>query len=318
MAEQLVTPFATFDGKTLSSICRKYQDNSGVNIDLIAVVHIGEKQYYNDILEYIGERKCIYEQIEINVPNTLKRNGQSSDLDYLNAEYTAAENFWNQNKKLVEKYTKKYFSRNLKKKLEQIKKNYSGADNRLRMVFEICEKTMFNILNLGIIQKYLGEILELSFQFHEIDYINDIPKRTNWERIDMNLKGHTDLSQVLPDLKKEEIDAYLEEVNVILTHLAEIHYLHSITKVSERRVILANSIINYLSRPEDERTKQITRLFVVNRNKLIEAKLTELTPNSNEITILYGALHMLSLEEFLFNQGFKFKSEKPFTVFSII
>ncbi|MFW9828423.1 MAG: hypothetical protein ACFFEY_12605 [Candidatus Thorarchaeota archaeon] len=318
MAEQLITPFATFDGKTLSSICRKYQDDNGVDVDLIAVVHIGEKRYYDDLLDYIGQRKCIYEQIEVNVPNNLKRNEQPSNLDFLSTEYTAAENFWNQNKKLVEKFTNKYFSRTLKRKLEQIETNYLNADIRLRMIFEICKKTMFNILNLGIIQKYLGELLELSFQFHVIDYINDIPKRRNWERIDMNLKGHTDLSQVLPDLTKEEINAYLEEANVILTHLAEIYSLHSIPEVSERRVILANSIMNYLSSPEDERTKQVTRLFVVNRNKLIEAKLSELTHFNNEITILYGALHMPSLEEFLFNQGFKFKSEKPFTVFSII
>ena len=52
--------FLSFDGDSLFSHIKIYENQSNQKIHLIPVSHIGKEEYFHELVEYVGNTTCIF------------------------------------------------------------------------------------------------------------------------------------------------------------------------------------------------------------------------------------------------------------------
>lgn len=159
---------------------KMYENNLNKKVHLIPVCHFGTKDYFHNIMAYVGEEiPCIFESIKLG-SELDKSYKPIKTLDDLIEVYSIIyDKFWEEFSSLIKKFNKKYVGKDIKKLHELVKREVYNSNDKIIKIYELCEKVNFSLTSMTLIQVYWSEILNLDYQFIAIDYENDIPNRSN-------------------------------------------------------------------------------------------------------------------------------------------
>jgi hypothetical protein len=212
----------------------------------------------------------------------------------------------------------------LKKVLKLLQQEAHKSNKKIIQIYELCKKTNFSLINATVIQAYWCEIFKLEHQMRAIDYENDIPNRSNWVHVDLNLnleENKTDqiekVLQVLKNPTQAVIDETEKERSFIIGTLINTINLSQMSECSQRRKEFANMIIDTMTTQYHAFENVSPEFLLKKRNTIVEKGISTLLEDFDEITVFYGAVHMIGIENHLFNKGFKVINEKCFEVFDI-
>ena len=175
-----------------------------------------------------------------------------------------------------------------------------------------------------LLQFYWCEIFKLDHQMITIDYEKDIPNRSNWWHGDVNYNTPEDSTQLKETLKKlltnptQNLISELEkEKTIVLGMLLATINFSRINSYSHRRRELATLLIDAMTTQYQEFENFSPEFLLKMRNAIVEEAISSLFEDYNEVMVFYGATHMISIENFLLNQGFNYIDENQFEVFNI-
>lgn len=316
--------FLNYDGSSLFSNCLVYQNQNNVQVHLLPVIHIGEAIYYADLLNYIQNRICIYEKINLASSNAEQQNFAKNLDEYLEIASPGIEEFWSQYKKLLKKFYNKFLTREVKSIWKMVKKEFKNFDDTIQKIYDDCIKSGFGIQNLYPIQLYLCEIMNLDHQILAIDYISDIPHRINWIHTDLDFDKITEnvdlvelIEEMLTEPSPETLKILLKQIRLLLTNILGMVEFKKTPKVSKRRELLANGLVHLLTQQFEEVKKNTPDYILEGRNSLIEEQILNLIEDNKEIVVFYGVAHMGAIKRFLVEQGFSVKNQQSFEAFKI-
>jgi len=317
--------FLDYDGKSLFSNCLVYQNENKKKVYLLPVIHIGSTQYYYGMDAYIENRICVYEKLKLASSDKNWQKPIKSLNEYIELSSPGIEEFWEQYKKLLDKFYKKFLPRDIKKLWKMAKKEFENFDNKIRIIYDSCVKSGFGIQNLFPIQLYLCEIMNLDHQQIAIDYENDISYRPKWIHVDLDFEKMTEnvdvnelVEEMLTEPSPETLDIFLKTIRLLLTNVLALVEFKKIPEISKRRELLANGIIQGLTQQFEEIKKNYTPEYLLEtRNSMIEDQILNLIEDHEEIVVFYGMAHMIAVERFLLEQGFNLKTQQSFEVFKI-
>ena len=314
--------FLSFDGDSLFSHIKIYENQSNQKIHLIPVSHIGKEEYFHELVEYVGSTPCIFEYLRVN-SEEVNDNIKNID-DYLEIYGPLCEELWQKYKKMIRSFYKNFLNKELNKFRKSVKKQAKKSNKKLRKIYEFSEKSRFSFPNLPMLQLYWCELLKLDHQFVALDFKNDIQHRPNWIHTDLNieeLNENDDLSDAAIDILTNPSPAQLQEVekeiNVVLSSILELVHTFKIPSYTIRRMNFAAMLIEIMANYYKMIEETNPELLMTTRNLLIENRIIELLAENTEIMVFYGASHMINIEKFLFDEGFSTKSFKKFEVFNI-
>jgi len=316
--------FLDYDGKSLVSNCLVDQTEKNKKIYLLPVIHIGSTQYYYGMDAYIENRICIYEKLKLASSDTNLQKSIKSLDEYIELSSPRIEDFWEKYKKLLDKFYKKFLTRDVKRLWKMVKKEFKNFDDKIRIIYDSCVKSGFGIQNLFPIQLYLCEIMNLDHQQSAIDYENDIPYRPKWIHADLDFDEMTEnvdinelVEEILTEPSPEILDILLKEIRLLLTNILAMVEFKKIPEISKRRELLANGIIQGLTQQFEEIKNNTPEYLLETRNSMIEEQILNLIEDHEEIVVFYGMAHMIAVERFLLEQGFSLKTQQSFEVFKI-
>ncbi len=316
--------FLDYDGKSLFTNCLVYQNEKKVQIHLLPVIHIGNTPYYSELQNYIQDRICLFEKLNLITSDVDLKKSVSSLDDYLELSAQGIEEFWDRYKKLLKKYYKKFLTGDIKSLWKMVKKEFKNVNDESRTIYDNCVKSGFGIQNLCPIQLYLCKIMNLDHQMIAIDYVNDIPQRTNWIHTDLDLAKITEnvnlndlMEEILIDPSPEILEVTLQQIRFVLLNILVMRRFKKSPEASKRRELLADDLIQGLTQEFKEVIKNTPDYLIDNRNSLVEDKILNLIRDHEEIVVFYGLAHMRALEGFLLKQGFNLISKQSFKVFKI-
>lgn len=316
--------FLDYDGTSLFSNCVVYQNEKRVQVHLLPVIHIGEVSYYVELLNYIQDRICVFEKLNLASSNIDKEIFVKNLDEYLEITSPGIEDFWSRYKNLLKKFYKKFLTRDVKLIWKTVKKEFKNFDANIQKIYDDCLKTGFGIQNLFPIQLYLCEIMNLDHQMITIDYVGDIPHRTNWIHADLDfdkITENVDIFDLIEDLltepSPEELEVLLKQMSLILINILGMVEFRVTPGISKRRELLANGIIQGLTQQFEEILTYTPDYIMEDRNSMVEEQILNLIEEHEEIVVFYGAAHMGAIERFLLNQGFSFKNQQSFRAFKI-
>jgi hypothetical protein len=313
-----------YDGSSLYSNCLVYQNDKEVQIHLLPVIHIGDSEYYASLLDYIHNRICIYEKMNL-TPSDVSMQKSAKSLDeYLEIVSPSVEDFWEQYKELLKKFYKKFLTREVKSLCKKVKKQLKNFDDKIRAIYDGCIKTGFGIQNLYPVQLYICESMNLNHQMIEIDYINDIPKRTNWIHTDLDVGSVTknvDLNELVEEMLTEPspeiLNMLMKQIKLLLINVLGMLDFKKIQEITERRELLATGLVHFLSDQFGEIKNTTPEYLLEGRNSIIQEQILNLIKDHQEIVVFYGVAHMKAIEKFALEQGFRFKYRQSFKAFDI-
>jgi hypothetical protein len=316
--------FLDYDGTSLYSNCLVYQNEKNIQVHLLPVIHIGDTQYYVSLLNYIQERICIFENINLTPSDVTIQKSAKTLEEYLEIASPGIEEFWDQYQKLLKKFYKKFLTRDVKSLCKTVKKKSKYFDNKIKTIYDGCIKSGFGIQNMYPIQLYLCESMNLNHQLLAIDYVNDIPLRTNWIHTDLDFGTITEnvdlnelIEKMLTEPSKEIITMLMKQIRLLLTNILGMVEFKMTTKVPEKRELLANGLIQFLSQQFEEISKNTPEYILEGRNSMVEEQILNLIEDHEEIVVFYGVAHMGAIESFVIKQGFSFKTQHRFKAFEI-
>ena len=316
--------FLDYDGVSLYSNCLVYQNEKGVKVHLLPVIHIGDEKYYAELLNYIQDRTCIFEKINLASSNTDQQKFAKNLDEYLEIASPGIEEFWSQYNKLLKKFYKKFLTRNIKSIWKMVKKEIKNFDAKIQKIYDDCIKSGFGIQNLYPIQLYLCEILNLDHQIISIDYIGDIPHRSNWIHTDLDFEEITKnvdlveiIEEILTEPSPEILEILLKQIGLLLTNILGMVEFRMTPEISKRRELLAEGLIQALTQQFEEVVDNTPEYILEGRNSMIEEQIMKLIVNHDEIVVFYGVAHMGAIEKFLLNQGFRYITQQRFEAFQI-
>jgi hypothetical protein len=314
--------FLSLDGDSLFSHVKVYENQSNQKIHLIPVSHIGKKEYFYELVEYVGNSPCLFEFLRINSED-LNDSIKNID-DYLELYGPICEDFWQKYKKMIRSFYKNFITRELNQFRKYVKKQVNRSNEKLRKIYEYCEKSKFSFPNLPMLQLYWCELLKLDHQFIVLDFKNDILHRPNWIHADLDIKElieNDDLSesavQLLTDPSPAQLQEVEKEINIVLNSILELVHAYQVPSYTLRRMNFAGMLIDIMSKNNETHEKMNPDLLMKTRNLLIENKIIELLNENTKLMVFYGASHMINIEKFLFQEGFSAKSFKKFVVFNV-
>jgi hypothetical protein len=316
--------FISFDGAKLVSHIKTYENDVNQKIHLIPVVHLGTAEYYYNILAYVGSIPCLYESVKFGPESNKPREPVKNVDDYIELYSISCDKVWNEYNSLISNFNRKFLSKDVKKLHKFVRKKVHKSNDKLRQIYELCKKTNFSFSNVMMIQLYWCEILKLEHQWTAIDYENDISKQSNWIHTDIDLEGIQDqkdvkeaIRRILTSPTSEEISQIQKEMYSIIGMIWQSVELYRMLDSSQRRRELANTLIDMMTTQYQVLETQAPELLLNTRNVMIEDSIINQIEDNNELMIFYGAIHMISIEKFLLDAGFKFKTEDHFEVFDI-
>ena len=313
-----------YDGISLFSNCLVYQNEKGVQVHLLPVIHIGEAKYYAELLNYIQDRICVFEKINLS-SSKIEQQIFATNLDeYLEIASPGIEEFWSQYNKLLKKFYKKFLTRDEKSLCKMVKKEFKNFDDKIRKIYDDCIKSGFGIQNLYPVQLYLCEIMNLDHQLHAIDYEGDITHRPNWIHTDLDfgsIAENVDLNELIEGMLKEPspeiLEMLLKQIRLLLTNILGMVEFKMTSEISKRRELLASGLIHFLTQQIEEVTKNTPEYILEGRNSMVEEQILNLIEDHEEIVVFYGVAHMGAIKRFLVEQGFSLKTEQRFKAFNI-
>ncbi|NVM18755.1 MAG: hypothetical protein HWN80_13655 [Candidatus Lokiarchaeota archaeon] len=316
--------FLDYDGISLFSNCRVYQNEKNVQVHLLPVIHIGEAKYYADLQNYIQNRICIFEKIKLSSSKENQQKSAKSLDEYIEITSPEIEEFWGQYNKLLKKFYKKFLTRDVKSLCKMVKKKFKSFDAKIRKIYDDCVKSGFGIQNLYPIQLYLCEIMNLDHQLLAIDYEGDIVHRTNWIHTDLDFGSITenvDLNELIEEMLKEPspkiLEMLLKQIRLLLTNILGMVEFKITPEISKKRELLASGLVQFLTHQFEEATNITPEYILEGRNSMIEKQILNLIEDHEEIVVFYGVAHMGAIERFLVEQGFSFKTQQSFKAFKI-
>lgn len=316
--------FLDYDGISLFSNCLVYQNEQKVQVHLLPVIHIGDVTYYADLLNYIQNRTCIFEKINLATSNIDQQKFAKSLDEYLEITSPEIEEFWSQYNKLLKKFYKKFLTRDVKSLYKTVKKEFKNFDDKIRKIYDDCIKSGFGIQNLYPVQLYLCEIMNLDHQLLVIDYEGDIAHRTNWIHTDLdfgNITENVDLNELVEEMLKEPsseiLKMLLKQIRLLLTNILGMVEFKMTPEVSKRRELLASGLVHFLTQQFEEISKNTPEYILEGRNSMVEEQILNLIEDHEEIVVFYGVAHMGAIERFLVEQGFNLKTQQRFKAFAI-
>ena len=316
--------FIEYDGVSLYSNCLVYKNEKEVKVHLLPVIQIGEEKYYTELLDYIQDRICIFEKINLASSNIEPQKFAKNLDEYLEIASPGIEEFWSQYNKLLKKFYKKFLTRNIKSLWKMVKKEIKNFDAKIRKIYDDCVKSGFGIQNLYPIQLYLCEILNLDHQIISIDYVGDIPHRSNWIHTDLDFEEITEnvdlveiIEEILTEPSPEILEILLKQIGLLLTNILGMVEFKMTPEISKRRELLVEGLIQALTQQFEEVVDNTPEYILEGRNSMIEEQIMKLIVNHDEIVVFYGVAHMGAIEKFLLNQGFRYITQQRFKAFQI-
>ena len=344
--------FIVHEEGVLKTICHIYKNKDGKTLQLLPVTHIGEKGYYKDLMNYIGDKTCLYEGIditfgeitedELEYSKKFKGLEQSAENVTLNPKTLDerialiglfTDMLQKDARKDIKKYNSLVITGELRKLRKEIKRNLRRVDERVSKAFYLCEQNGFRLFNLEILHNLVAQTLGLYYQYNVIDCILDIPKRKNWIHADMTINMAGDLQNAEEEDQDEEntedvedseqeipkydpFDVENSKQNALVMYsmlFLVIHYLLDFTK-DQRLENFAQSLVD--NQDNAELLKRSAPGYTIeSRNRLVMKKTLSLLEEINEIVIFYGALHMDDFERTIQNKGFELNSTSEFIVY---
>lgn len=321
--------FLSFDESKLVSHIKIYENHLKQKIHLIPVCHIGTKEYFQNIVAYVGEEiPCIYENLKFGSIDD-KSYKSSKTLDdliefYYENYYQSYDKHGQEYKSLLKNFYKKYTSKEVKKLHKLVRKEVFKSSNKIIQIFDLCEKTNFNLFNTYVLQVYWCEMLGLEHQMMTIDYENDILNRNNWCHGDLDfskIKDKTNLEekikQILINPTQQLINESEKERTMVMGTLLVTINFYRMDNCTQRRRELATLLIENMTTIFQDFENSSPEIVLKTRNTIVEKGISILLEEFNEIMVFYGAMHMISIEKFLLNEGFKLISEESFEVFNV-
>lgn len=318
------TEFLSFDGTSLLSHCCTYYNADSKKVCLIPVIHLGNTSYFQNLVNFIGNRPTLFENLKIIVKDQSAPHSIKSFEDYMELNASNTETFYHTYKKLLQRFYKKFFTEDINELWKLVKREVNNSDNKIKQIYEYSEKTRFAIQTLTPIQLYWAEIMNLSHQCIAIDYENDILNRSNWIVTDLDIEKlmkDIDLNDLLVKLLKKPskklLNEVLKEIQMIFSSILACVELANLPNVSQRRESLATWVMGSVSH-QYKIIEEASPEYLLNmRNNLVEDSILKLLENNDEVMVFFGATHMIGIEKFLINNGFTFKFEEPFVVFHV-
>lgn len=318
------TSFLSFDGTSLISHCCTYHNEDSKKVCLIPVVHLGDLEYYQNLDNFIGNRQTIYENMKFIIDKKGEKQIELKNFDdYMEQIIPSTEEFYSKYKILLNNFYKKFLSKDIRKLLKSVKKLVEISDDRIKKMYDMSEKTRFNLQSLPPIQLYWTEIMNLTHQFTALDYQNDINNRKNWIYADLDigkLMEDVDLDELLKKILTEpskfQLNEILKEIEIILLSILQTIEFSNLLTISQRRERLATLLMIPISQQQKTIENASQNTFNI-RNNLVEKSIGEVLEKNDEVVIFFGALHMIGIEAFLIENGFTYIAEEPFKVFDI-
>ena len=319
------TIFLSFDESKLISHIKVYENHLKQKIHLIPVSHIGTNEYFQNIVEYVGNHiPCIYENIKLGSEGdtSYKSITNLEDLiDYYNVRYGK---IWQEYNSLNKKFFRRFISKEVKNLHKLVQQEVKKSNEQINQIYELCKKSYFNMIVTYLIHFYWCEIFKLEHQMITIDYENDIPNRSNWCHGDLNYEAPEDNTNLKEMLKKlltnptqNLVNELEKEKTIVLGMLLATINFSRINTYSQRRRELATLLIDSMTTQYQEFEKSSPEFLLKVRNAIVEEAISSLLEDYNEVMVFYGATHMISIENFLLNQGFNYIDENQFEVFNI-
>lgn len=308
--------FISFQDGILKTICKVYQHEDGRMLYLLPVTHIGERRYYEKLLEYIGEKICVYEGINIKLKDNenakLPTTPQSFD-EWLQYNEKLANKMDAQAGSEIKRFQKKIIRRDVRHFRSLVKRNLGLVDDRITTFFYQLERTNFGFHNLTIQQNLLAEFLDLSFQYNVIDYVSDISNRKNWIHGDLEVQlSEQSIDQAKETLKHPPLTfVQLTKTNARQFY-AMLYLIESLIheNISERRRQLANIFATI-------KQEDIPLELIDGRNNIIIETSDDLFDDHDDVVIFYGVAHMDGIKLAAEKGDFKLISTKEFEVYRL-
>jgi hypothetical protein len=318
------TEFLSFDGSSLLSHCSTYYNANSKKVCLIPVIHLGNASYFQNLVNFIGNRPTLFENLKIIVKDQNNTRSIKSFEDFIELNASNTETFYNTYKKLLKRFYKKFFTIDINELWKLVKREVENSNDKIKQIYEFSEKTRFAIQTLAPVQLYWAEIMNLSHQFIAIDYENDIINRSNWIVTDLDIQKmmkDVDLNdlliQFLKKPSKKMLKEVMKEIQMIFSSILACVELANLPNVSQRRERLATWLMASVSQQYKIIEESSPEYLLNIRNNLVEDSILELLENNDEVMVFFGATHMIGIEKFLTDNGFTFKFEEPFVVFNI-
>ncbi|MFX1388723.1 MAG: hypothetical protein ACFE9Z_01510 [Promethearchaeota archaeon] len=315
--------FISLDGNKVLSHVKIYESDFNHKIHLIPVIHIGTADYFLNIVEYVGEIPCIFENLKLGRKNSEFDKPIKNIDDFIESYSKISEKKWREYDSLIKKFIRKYISKDIKKLHKTIRNLVNELNGKLKTIYELCEKTNFDLSNLLMIQLYWCEILKLKHQFVVIDYVNDIPNRRNWIHTDLNFEKLMDqenlkeiINQFFKDPTQQQVIEAQKQMKLVLLSIFQSLQFIKTDDISQRRREFARIIIDEVAIQYKAFENLSPKLLFNVRNEMIANVVLDLLENEEEIMIFYGATHMIFIEKMLLDAGFKPKTEKLFEIFN--
>jgi len=315
------TQFVKVEDKTVYSNCVEYQNEEGKIIHLVPVMHIGEERYYKDIIDYVGNRHCLYESIKVRYDKQIEDLPENITI---HSDY----------KDILEVFKKlKFYSINE----EQFEKMLDDEDEELpfettlflgmavekmegneeaEFIFEICEAVYFSLDALSVLQRYMAEQVGLLSQNQVIDYPGEISKLDNWEHLDLDMVVDSEDLEI--EFTPEFIHGWCQQMNLTLGAFLGCMMLQEEETIKlKRKKFIDMALPTLTTKPEpDLLGDALTEFLLELRNKIVEEFLESPESKEDEIVIFYGPVHLMVFEDTLIEQGFEAKKETRIKIFS--
>ncbi len=314
--------YVLFQEGIVKSICHVYKHEDGRILHLLPILHIGEEQYYKDLMDYVGEKICVYEEMKFGSTEDQKENKKKvqhknpKSLDeWIAVNENAANGMDELYGKVIKKYLRKIHKRDVQKLRRAIKVNLSNVDERITTIYHQIQRTAFSLTNMPVVQTALAEIMDLKFQFNEIDYVDDIPNRSNWVHADIKVEvpKDFDLKNALSKPSQQLIEVSKSQGRILYGILYTI-ITYIFMDLNERRKHLGDLIIPVLNNIEDD----IPDHLMQPRNNIVIETADNLFEEHNEIVVFYGAAHMPDIEQAAIDAGFVLDSKTDFEVYRLV
>lgn len=179
--------------------------------------------------------------------------------------------------------------------------------------------SLFGIQYISMIQVLLAKIVDISYQMFEIDYVTDIPNRSNWIHADFQSSDSMQKEDVI-SFFKNFTDGNMSNLrkNISLIYSSFFTMIKLIAMpLNERKPHFAEIIFNTFTSPESEIEENVSDFILLERNDILFETIEDVLKSHDNIIILYGAYHMKDLSRILIKKEFKLEPAQDFIVFHL-